>query len=69
MNSTAIKWCERIKRLNRDQRMERNWHYVLLGEASFYEWRDKGARLVELLQFARIRHAPGASNQGQLALS
>lgn len=49
--------------------MERNWHYVLLGEANFYEWRDKGARLVELLQFAKIRALPGVSSQGKLELS
>lgn len=64
----AAQWCERINRLNPDQRIGRNWHYVLLGEVSFYEWRDKGARLVELLQFARIRGPQGISSQGQLAL-
>jgi type III restriction enzyme len=63
----AAQWCERINRLTPEQRMGRNWQYVLLGEGNFYEWRDKGARLVELLVFSRVREAKTA-NQGQLAL-
>lgn len=63
----ATQWCDRINRLNSEFHMEREWHYVLLGEASFYEWRDKGARLAELLDFARIRHQPVSTNQQQLA--
>jgi hypothetical protein len=35
--------------------MRREWHYVLLGETQFYEWRDKAAGMVELLKFARVR--------------
>lgn len=63
----AAQWCERINCLNDHQRMSRNWQYVLLGEASFYEWWGKGARLVELLEFSRVREVKPTS-QGQLAL-
>lgn len=64
----AAQWCERVNRLNPEQRMERDWRYVLLGEASFYEWRDKGARLEELLRFAKVRASSGAAGQGKLEL-
>jgi type III restriction enzyme len=37
--------------------MGREWRYVLLGEALFYEWRDKGASMSEMLDFACLRGA------------
>ncbi|MFM8333905.1 MAG: DEAD/DEAH box helicase family protein [Candidatus Methylumidiphilus sp.] len=54
----AVAWCERVNALPAEQRMGREWHYVLLGESAFYEWRDKRAGLAELLDFARVRDKP-----------
>jgi len=51
----AVAWCDRINELTLEQRQKCDWHYVLLGEDLFYEWRDKNARLDELLQFAKLR--------------
>ena len=42
-------------RLPAEKRANREWHYVLLSEATFYEWRDKNARMAEMLDFARLR--------------
>lgn len=53
----ALAWCERINALDPASRMGREWHYALVGESLFYEWRDKGATLPELLNFARLRGA------------
>lgn len=64
----AVAWCERINNLSADKREARDWHYVLLGEAVFYEWRQKGARLPALLDFARARPQASLMNQGQLSL-
>ena len=63
---SAVAWCERINTLVGEDRMEREWHYVLLGEAQFYEWRDKAAGMVELLSFARVRRTADASTQTRL---
>jgi type III restriction enzyme len=52
---SATAWCERVNALTAADRMEREWHYVLLGEQQFYEWRDKAAGMVDLLKFARVR--------------
>jgi type III restriction enzyme len=65
----ATAWCERINALAAEHRDGLPWHYVLLGEAQFYDWRSKGARLSELLGFARVRSLNDASRQGQLSLS
>jgi hypothetical protein len=32
---------------------------LLLSEAVFYEWRDKSARMAEMLDFARLRERTG----------
>ncbi|MGB4225357.1 MAG: DEAD/DEAH box helicase family protein [Candidatus Dechloromonas phosphoritropha] len=63
----AAAWCERINGLAGDvESAKRNWHYVLLGERLFDEWRSKGARLPDLLDFARIRPVAGILAQGRL---
>ncbi|HRK79171.1 MAG TPA: DEAD/DEAH box helicase family protein [Thiobacillus sp.] len=66
---SATAWCERINGLPPEQRDGLPWHYVLLGESQFRDWRSKGARLGELLDFARVRPLNDASLQGRLALS
>lgn len=60
----ALAWCERINGLPEDQRMQCEWKYVLLGEGLFYEWRDKGASMPEMLDFATLR----PQGQGKLAV-
>ena len=51
----AVAWCERVNELPRKERAGREWHYALVGEALFYEFRSKGASLAEVLNFARLR--------------
>jgi type III restriction enzyme len=63
----ATAWCERINGLPEvDGQMRCRWHYVLLGERLFAEWRSKGARLPALLDFARVRPLASAAAQGRL---
>ena len=62
----ATAWCQRINDLPADQRDGLPWHYVLLAENVVYEWQGKGARLGELLDYARLRPLAEASLQGQL---
>lgn len=51
----AIAWCEQINALEPEQRDNRTWHYVLLGQDAVEEWRSKNARVSELLEYARLR--------------
>jgi type III restriction enzyme len=51
----AVAWCERINELSEEVRSKRLWHYALVGERLFYEFRSKGASLEEVLNFARFR--------------
>lgn len=60
----AVAWCERINALPEASRSAVNWHYVLLGEDAFWEWRNKGERLSALCEFAKVRSKPlGAAQQ------
>jgi type III restriction enzyme len=51
----AVAWCERVKELPSEQRSDRTWSYCLLGEGLFYQFRDKGGTVEEMLQFSRVR--------------
>jgi type III restriction enzyme len=62
----AVAWCERINGLQPDLRGGLPWHYVLLAENVMIEWQAKGARLAELLDYARLRPLPDASVQERL---
>ena len=64
----AQTWCERVNSLPPDARHDLPWHYVLLGDAMFYDWKSKSARLGELLAFARVRPLASAATQGSLNL-
>lgn len=59
----ALAWCARINTLEAGQRSNRVWQYVLLGEDTFYQWRDRGALMSELMEFARLRHADELGQQ------
>ena len=63
----AIAWCARINELSQEDRAGRTWHYSLVGEDLFHEFRSKGASLEELLDFTRLR--PKATIAPFLALS
>jgi type III restriction enzyme len=51
----AVAWCDRINALAPEHRSGLEWHYVLLGEESFYGWRDKGGSIADLLAYAKLR--------------
>lgn len=58
----AATWCARINDLSAELRDGREWRYALVGESVFFDWRGQGARLGDLLAFARVR-MPDASSQ------
>ena len=64
----AATWCSRINTLAPYDRGGRDWHYALIGESLFEDWRGKGARLSELLAFSLIRPAMDAGQQGAFQL-
>jgi type III restriction enzyme len=62
----AIAWCERINALAPEHRQGLPWHYVLLAENVVHVWQAKGARLAELLDYAKLRPLASTSLQASL---
>lgn len=62
----AAAWCEKVNALPAEQRTGLDWHYALLGEAVFWDWRDKGERLAALCAFARVRDKANIAVQHSL---
>jgi type III restriction enzyme len=62
----ALNWCNRINALPLDVRQGLTWHYVLLGEDTFYDARDKGNTLVRLLAFARLQELSNPVQKSEL---
>ncbi|MGZ8236155.1 hypothetical protein [Methylobacter tundripaludum] len=62
----AAAWCERINALPAASRSDLPWHYVLLGENVFWEWRNKGERLAALCEYARVRYMAVSLSQDRL---
>ena len=59
----AMAWCEQINALPEEKRDSMVWQYVLVGESAVRDWRDKGARSTELLDFARLRRTEKATQE------
>jgi type III restriction enzyme len=51
----SISWVGQINALDPQDRSEREWHYVLLGEHTVKDWKDKNASASDLLEFAKLR--------------
>ena len=59
----AVAWCERLNELPPEERSGQAWNYCLLGENLFYEFRDKGATVEDILQFSRVRAKVAVSDK------
>lgn len=51
----SLEWVERMNKLDSQKRNNLIWEYVLLGEDTFYSWKNKGASIRDILQFAKLR--------------
>ncbi len=50
----ALDRLKKFNELNAEDRMNCEWHYVLLGENTFYSMRDKGASIKEITDFSKL---------------
>lgn len=50
----ALSWVQQINRLHPEQRSDREWNYVLLGQDTVETWHQSGSRCSELLDYARL---------------
>jgi len=50
----TVDWTDKINELKPEDRMDCTWHYVLLGEKTFYGMSEKGADTEEILEYAKL---------------
>ncbi len=62
----AIAWCDQVNTLLPEQRDDRDWHYVILGEHNVNEWHARGATVSDLLEYARLRPRSEENSQRRL---
>lgn len=46
--TAATEWCEKINTLDENERMNREWKYVLLSEKMFYSFKGTGADIEDI---------------------
>jgi type III restriction enzyme len=51
----AAAWFDRINKLDDEHRSDLPWYNVLLDEQTFYDRRNKGGSVGELLAYAKLR--------------
>jgi type III restriction enzyme len=63
---SALRWVERINSLPLDKREGLTWHYAVLGDAIFYDWRNKRMNILDMLKFAELRNDEVAGWTGRM---
>jgi type III restriction enzyme len=53
----AIDWVSKVNELESEDRMNRNWHYVLLGEETFYSLKNNGASIIDIFEYCKLTKA------------
>ncbi|MDO8499370.1 MAG: DEAD/DEAH box helicase family protein [bacterium] len=53
----TLDWISRINQLDPDDRMNKDWEYILLGETHFYGLKENGASIDEICQLAKVNEA------------
>ena len=60
---SALHWVSRVNALPLEMRGNAEWEYVLLGDTFFYDWKNKNASTVEMLEFAKLRSKIGVKTK------
>ncbi|MBR3319998.1 DEAD/DEAH box helicase family protein [Candidatus Saccharibacteria bacterium] len=52
----ALRWTEKVNALQPEDREDFIWHYALLGDKTFYEWKQKNMTIKELLEYVELKN-------------
>lgn len=53
----AVRWVEKINMLKPETRENITWHYAMLPDKMFYDWRKKNASVKDMLEYAELKNA------------
>ena len=60
---SALNWIDRVNALPAEMRRNAIWEYVVIGDTFFNDWKSKGASIVEMLEFAKLRAKQGGQSK------
>ncbi|MBP7898494.1 DEAD/DEAH box helicase family protein [Candidatus Gracilibacteria bacterium] len=60
---SALNWIDRVNALPAEMRRNASWEYVIIGDTFFNDWKSKGASIVEMLEFAKLRAKQGGQSK------
>ena len=52
--TAAVEWCRKINELKPEERMDREWEYVLISEDNFYGLSANGATISDICERCRV---------------
>ena len=52
----AVRWVEKINMLKPETRENLTWHYAMLPDKMFYDWRKKNASVRDMLEYAELKN-------------
>ena len=61
----AVRWVEKINMLKPEVREDLTWHYAMLPDKMFYDWRKKNASVRDMLEYAELKNID-AESRGSL---
>ena len=61
----AVRWVEKINMLNPKTRENMTWHYAMLPDKMFYDWKKRNANVRDMLEYAELKN-DGDSAEGRL---
>ncbi len=53
----TLDWINKINQLKPEDKMKREWEYILLGENHFYGLKDNNASIIEICELAKVTEA------------
>ena len=61
----VVRWVEKINMLKPETRENITWHYAMLPDKMFYDWRKRNASVRDMLEYAELRNID-AGESGRL---
>ena len=62
----ATAWVEKINDLPAEKRDSSTWHYVILGDSQFYEWKNRRSSTRDILEFFELKNNDYREQTGRL---
>ncbi len=60
--AAAVRWVEKINMLKLEMRENITWHYAMLPDKMFYDWRKRNASVKDMLGYSELKNVDSESS-------